>query len=103
MMNSKHLRGDVNYAWVNSEIAVMGAEGAAEIIFREECKDPVAKQKIIEEYKENITSPFIAASRGYLDDIIRPQNTRWRICKSLNYLRAKKVETPWKKHDNLPL
>ncbi len=103
VMNSKHLRGDVNYAWVNSEIAVMGAEGAAEIIFREECKDPVAKQKIIEEYKENITSPFIAASRGYLDDIIRPQNTRWRICKSLNYLRAKKVETPWKKHDNLPL
>jgi len=103
VMNSKHLRGDVNYAWVNSEIAVMGAEGAAEIIFREECKDPVAKQKIIEEYKENITSPFIAASRGYLDDIIRPQNTRWRICKSLNYLRAKKVEVPWKKHDNLPL
>ena len=103
VMNSKHLRGDVNYAWVNSEIAVMGAEGAAEIIFREECKDPATKQKIIEEYKENITSPFIAASRGYLDDIIRPQNTRWRICKSLNYLRAKKVETPWKKHDNLPL
>jgi propionyl-CoA carboxylase beta chain len=103
VMNSKHLRGDVNYAWVNSEIAVMGAEGAAEIIFREECKDPITKQKIIEEYKENITSPFIAASRGYLDDIIRPQNTRWRICKSLNYLRAKKIEMPWKKHDNLPL
>jgi propionyl-CoA carboxylase beta chain len=103
VMNSKHLRGDINYAWVNSEIAVMGAEGAAEIIFREECKDPERKKQKIDEYKENITSPFIAASRGYLDDIIRPQNTRWRICKSLNYLRTKKVDRPWKKHDNLPL
>ena len=103
VMNSKHLKGDLNYAWVNSEIAVMGAEGAAEIIFREDAKDPEKKQKKIDEYKENITSPFVAASRGYLDDIIRPQNTRWRICKGLNYLRTKKVETPWKKHDNLPL
>jgi len=103
VMNSKHLRGDINYAWVNSEIAVMGAEGAAEIIFREECKDPEQKQKKIDYYKENITSPFVAASRGYLDDIIKPQNTRWRICKSLKYLRSKKVDMPWKKHDNLPL
>ena len=103
VMNSKHLRGDVNYAWVNSEIAVMGAEGAAEIIFRQECKDPELKKQKIAEYKENITSPFLAASRGYLDDIIRPQNTRWRICKSLKYLRTKKVSMPWKKHDNLPL
>ncbi|PCJ26128.1 MAG: methylmalonyl-CoA carboxyltransferase [Rickettsiales bacterium] len=103
VMNSKHLRGDVNYAWVNSEIAVMGAEGAAEIIFREESKDPEKKQAKIDEYKEKITSPFVAASRGYLDDIIKPQNTRWRICKSLKYLRTKKTDTPWKKHDNLPL
>lgn len=103
VMNSKHLKGDLNYAWVNSEIAVMGAEGAAEIIFREESKDPEKKQKKIQEYKENITSPFVAASRGYLDDIIRPQNTRWRICKGLKYLRTKKVDMPWKKHDNLPL
>jgi propionyl-CoA carboxylase beta chain len=103
VMSSKHLRGDINYAWVNSEIAVMGAEGAAEIIFREECKDPEQKQKKIDYYKENITSPFVAASRGYLDDIIKPQNTRWRICKSLKYLRSKKVDMPWKKHDNLPL
>ncbi len=103
VMNSKHLRGDLNYAWLNSEIAVMGAEGAAEIIFREDCKDPEKKQKKIDEYKENITSPFVAASRGYLDDIIRPQNTRWRICKGLKYLRTKHVDTPWKKHDNLPL
>lgn len=103
VMNSKHLRGDVNYAWVNSEIAVMGAEGAAEIIFRDDCNDPEKKQSRINEYKETITSAFVAASRGYLDDIIRPQNTRWRICKSLRYLRSKKVDRPWKKHDNLPL
>ncbi len=103
VMNSKHLRGDINYAWFNSEIAVMGAEGAAEIIFREECKDPEAKKQKINEYKKVVTSPFVAASRGYLDDIIRPQNTRWRICKALNLLRTKKVELPWKKHDNLPL
>ena len=103
VMNSKHLCGDINYAWVNSEIAVMGAEGAAEIIFKEECKDVNLKKQKIAEYKQTITSPFIAASRGYLDDIIKPQNTRWRICKALNFLQNKKVHTPWKKHDNLPL
>lgn len=103
VMNSKHLKGDVNYAWVNSEIAVMGAEGAAEIIFREDCADPIKKQEKIDEYRETITSPFVAASRGYLDDIIKPQNTRWRLCKSLRYLKTKKVSMPWKKHDNLPL
>ena len=103
VMNSKHLRGDNNYAWINSEIAVMGAEGAAEVIFRQECKDPEKKKEIIANYKETITSPFVAASRGYLDDIIKPQNTRWRICKSLKYLRTKSVNKPWKKHDNLPL
>jgi propionyl-CoA carboxylase beta chain len=103
VMNSKHLCGDVNYAWVNSEIAVMGAEGAAEVIFREECKDPELKKQKIQEYKDTVTSPFIAASRGYLDDIIQPQNTRWRICKALNFLQTKKVQLPWKKHDNLPL
>jgi len=103
VMNSKHLRGDANYAWVNSEIAVMGAEGAAEIIFREDAGDPEKMKKKIEDYKVNFTSPSVAASRGYLDDIIKPQNTRCRICKSLKYLRSKKVEMPWKKHDNLPL
>lgn len=103
VMNSKHLRGDINYAWFNSEIAVMGAEGAAEIIFKEECKDAEAKKQKIAEYKDTVTSPFVAASRGYLDDIIKPQNTRWRICRALSFLRTKKVELPWKKHDNLPL
>ncbi len=103
VMNSKHLKGDNNYAWVNSEISVMGAEGAAEIIFRQECKDPVLKAQKIAEYKNTVTSPFIGAARGYFDDIITPQNTRWRICKSLRYLHSKKVQLPWKKHDNLPL
>lgn len=103
VMNSKHLRGDSNFAWVNSEIAVMGAEGAAEIIFRQECKDPAKREEIIQNYKETITSPFVAASRGYLDDIIKPQNTRWMICKSLKYLQNKSATRPWKKHDNLPL
>ncbi|WP_341763877.1 acyl-CoA carboxylase subunit beta [Candidatus Tisiphia endosymbiont of Beris chalybata] len=103
VMNSKHLRGDINYAWYNSEIAVLGAEGAAEIIFKEECKDPELKKQKIQEYKNTVTSPFVAASRGYLDDIIEPQNTRWRICKALNILQNKKVQLPWKKHDNLPL
>jgi propionyl-CoA carboxylase beta chain len=103
VMNSKHLKGDVNYAWVNSELAVLGAEAAAEIIFKEECKDPEQKKKKIQEYKDTVTSPFVAAARGYLDDIIKPQNTRWRICKALNFLHSKTIERPWKKHDNLPL
>lgn len=103
VMNSKHLKGDVNYAWANAEIAVMGADGAVSILFREDSKDEGAKAKRISEYKQTVTSPFFAASRGYLDDIIRPQNTRWRICKALNLLHHKKVQTPWKKHDNLPL
>lgn len=103
VMNSKHLRGDVNYAWANAEIAVMGAEGAVSILFKEESKDLDWKNAKIKEYKDTVTSPFVAASRGYLDDIIRPQNTRWRICKALNFLRHKNIQMPWKKHDNLPL
>lgn len=103
VMNSKHLGGDINYAWNNSEIAVMGADGAAEIIFKEECKTPELKAQKIQEYKNTITSPFVSASRAYLDDIIKPQNTRWRICKALKLLQSKKVPMPWKKHDNLPM
>jgi propionyl-CoA carboxylase beta chain len=102
VMNSKHLKGDVNYAWANAEIAVMGAEGAVEILFKD-VKDPEEKKQQIAEYRENITNPMIAASRGYIDDIIAPQNTRWSICKALKFLKNKKVEKPWKKHDNLPL
>jgi propionyl-CoA carboxylase beta chain len=103
VMNSKHLLGDMNYAWAGAEIAVMGADGAIEIIFKDLSDDPEAKAKKAAEYKETVTSPFVAASRGYLDDIIRPQNTRWHICKALRFLRSKSSDTPWKKHDNLPL
>ncbi|MDX1916371.1 MAG: carboxyl transferase domain-containing protein, partial [Rickettsiaceae bacterium] len=103
VMNSKHLRGDINYSWESAEIAVMGPEGAVEVIFKEDAKDPERRKAKIEEYKENVTSAFIAASRGYLDDIIPPQNTRLRICKALSFLRNKQVDTYWKKHDNLPL
>jgi len=103
VMNSKHLRGDVNYAWANAEIAVMGPEGAVEIIFREDAKNPESKAKRVAEYRDKFASPFVAASRGYIDEVIRPQNTRKRICKSLQILKDKKVVKPWKKHDNLPL
>lgn len=103
VMNSKHLRGDVNYAWANAEIAVMGPEGAVEIIFREEIKDPKVREQKIKEYRDKFASPFVAASRGFLDEVIRPQNTRKRICKSLQILKSKKVTKPWKKHDNLPI
>ncbi|MDX2050224.1 MAG: acyl-CoA carboxylase subunit beta [Rickettsiaceae bacterium] len=103
VMNSKHLRGDINYSWENASIAVMGAEAAIGVIFKDLADDELGKRRKIEEYKNTVESPFVAASRGYLDDIIQPQNTRWRICKSLSFLRNKKVETYWKKHDNLPL
>ena len=102
VMNSKHLRGDVNYAWANAEIGVMGAEAAISILYKD-LKTEEEKIAKTQEYRNTITSPFIAAARGYLDDIIEPQNTRWRICKALTFLKNKKVSTPWKKHDNLPL
>ncbi len=101
VMNSKHLRSDINYSWSNAEIAVMGAEGAINIIYKNlEGKD---REEKIEEYKEQFSTPFYAASRGYIDEIIHPQNTRKRICDSLRFLRNKKVGLPRKKHDNLPL
>ena len=103
VMNSKHLRGDINYAWANAEIAVMGPKGAVEIIFRNEIKDEEALNTRVDEYKEKFASPFVAASRGFIDDVIRPQNTRWRLCRALTLLRRKKAERPWRKHDNLPL
>jgi propionyl-CoA carboxylase beta chain len=103
VMNSKHLCGDVNFAWANAEIAVMGPEGAVEIIFREDAKDPTTKASRVAEYREKFASPFVAASRGFVDEVIRPQNTRKRICMSLQILKNKKIQKPWKKHDNLPL
>ncbi|MBF8246656.1 MAG: acyl-CoA carboxylase subunit beta [Rickettsia sp.] len=104
VMGSKHLKGDLNYAWINSEIAVMGAEAAFNIISKSDTEQTEEeKSKKIEQYKEKISSPFVSASRGYLDDIIKPQNTRWKICKALRFLETKHTETIWKKHDNLPL
>jgi len=103
VMSSKHIRGDVNYAWPSAEIAVMGAKGAAEILYRSELGDPEAIQKRIDQYQERFANPFVAAERGYIDEVIMPQSTRMRICRGLQMLRAKQIENPWKKHDNLPL
>jgi propionyl-CoA carboxylase beta chain len=103
VMSSKHLRGDVNYAWPTAEIAVMGAKGAVEIIFREDAKDPEKLAKREAEYKERFANPFVAASLGYLDDVILPHETRRRIIKALKGLRGKQLSNPWKKHDNIPL
>lgn len=103
VMNSKHLRGDLNYAWANAEIAVMGPKGAAQILFREHAQDKRKMKRLTDEYINKFASPFAAASRGFIDEVIRPQNTRWRICRALSLLEKKAVDTPWKKHDNLPL
>ncbi|MBO9502690.1 acyl-CoA carboxylase subunit beta [Brevundimonas sp. A19_0] len=103
VMSSKHLRGDVNYAWPSAEIAVMGAKGAVEIIFRKEAGDPEALAAREAEYKERFANPFVAASRGYIDDVIMPHGTRRRLIKALRTLKNKQQSNPWKKHDNIPL
>jgi propionyl-CoA carboxylase beta chain len=103
VMASKHLRGDVNFAWPNAEIAVMGAKGAVEIIFREDKNDPVKLAAREAEYKDRFANPFVAGARGFIDDVIQPSETRKRICRSLVMLKDKKVENPWRKHGNIPL
>ena len=103
VMSSKHLGGDVNYAWPTAEIAVMGPKGAVEIIFRQDADDPETLEQRTEEYREKFANPFVAASRGFLDDVIMPHGTRRRVCNALAMLRGKRRETPWKKHDNIPL
>ena len=103
VMASKHLRGDVNLAWPSAEIAVMGAKGAVEIIFRKELGDEEGIQRRTDEYQELFANPFVAASRGYVDDVIMPSETRERICRSFAMLRDKKLENPWRKHGNIPL
>jgi propionyl-CoA carboxylase beta chain len=103
VMSSKHIRGDVNYAWPSAEIAVMGAKGAAEIIYRGELSDPAKIKVRIDEYQKRFANPFVAAERGYIDEVITPNATRRRICRALNMLRNKDVQNPWKKHDNIPL
>jgi propionyl-CoA carboxylase beta chain len=103
VMSSKHLRGDVNLAWPTAEIAVMGPKGAVEIIFREEKNDPekIAGREAM--YKEKFANPFVAAHRGFIDDVIMPHATRKRICRSLAMLRDKQLDNPWRKHGNIPL
>ncbi|MBL8649161.1 MAG: acyl-CoA carboxylase subunit beta [Sphingopyxis sp.] len=103
VMASKHLRGDLNYAWPTAEIAVMGAKGAVEIIFRSDIGDPEKIAQRTKEYEDRFANPFVAASRGYIDEVIHPHNTRKRIALGLRKLRNKSLENPWKKHDNIPL
>lgn len=103
VMSSKHLRGDVNYAWPSAEIAVMGSKGAVEIIFRGTLDDPVAAEEKTEEYRAKFANPFVAAHRGYIDDVILPQNTRRRVSRAFSMLKNKQLDNPWKKHGNIPL
>ena len=110
VMSSKHLRGDVNYAWPTAEIAVMGGSGAAEILYGSQMKkieDAEERQKFlnekVEEYREKFSNPYVAAQYGYIDDVIEPRNTRFRVIRALESLRNKRLENPAKKHDNLPL
>ncbi|MGD9872325.1 MAG: acyl-CoA carboxylase subunit beta [Thauera sp.] len=103
VMSSKHLRGDVNFAWPSAEIAVMGPKGAVEIIFREEKNDPAKIAEREAEYKRRFANPFVAGARGFIDDVIMPHETRKRVCRSLAMLKDKELENPWRKHGNIPL
>src|SRR3954453_11835258 len=103
VMASKHLRGDLNYAWPSAEIAVMGAKGAVEIIFRKDIGDPDKIAARTADYEARFANPFVAASKGFIDEVIMPHSTRRRIALGLRKLRDKQLENPWKKHDNIPL
>jgi propionyl-CoA carboxylase beta chain len=107
VMNSKHIRGDINLAWPTAEIAVMGPKGAVEILFRREiaaAEDPDATVKRLErEYRERFAHPFIAAARGYIDDVIDPRETRARVISAFDMLQNKRDQNPSKKHGNVPL
>ena len=103
VMSSKHIRGDVNYGWPTAEIAVMGSKGAVEILYRSELNDPERIARRIRDYEERFANPFVAAERGFLDEVIIPHSTRKRIARALAALRHKTLENPWKKHDNIPL
>ena len=101
VMASKHLRGDLNYAWPTAEIAVMGAKGAVEIIFRGKIPEEIAEKTA--EYEARFANPFVAAQKGFIDEVISPHSTRRRVALGLRKLRNKQLENPWKKHDNIPL
>ena len=103
VMASKHLRGDMNYAWPTAQIAVMGAKGAVEIIYRKDIGDAEKIAAHTKAYEDRFLSPFVAAERGYVDEVIMPHSTRRRVARALRMLRNKDLENPWKKHDNIPL
>ena len=103
VMASKHLRGDINYAWPTAQIAVMGARGAVEIIYRKDVGDKERISELTKGYEDRFLSPFAAAERGYVDEVIMPHSTRRRVARALLMLRNKDLKNPWKKHDNIPL
>ena len=103
VMDSKSIGSDLAFAWPSAELAVMGPQGAVEILYRAELGDPEKIKQRVDDYQKQFASPFAAAERGYIDEVILPHGTRRRICRALNMLRNKTVENPWKKHDNIPL
>jgi len=103
VMASKHIGADVNYAWPTAQVAVMGAKGAVEIIFRADMNDPEKIAARTKEYEQRFLSPFVAAERGYIDEVIMPHATRRRVARALAMLATKKAERPWRKHNNIPL
>jgi propionyl-CoA carboxylase beta chain len=107
VMSSKHMRGDLNFAWPTAEIAVMGPEGAVEIIYRRDLKDskdsPALKAELVAKYSEKLLNPYVAAERGYIDDVIEPRETRARLINGLEVLQNKRDSNPPKKHGNIPL
>jgi propionyl-CoA carboxylase beta chain len=103
VMAAKHLRADVNYAWPTSEIAVMGAKGAVEILHRGDLGDPEKIEAHTQEYDDRFANPFVAAERGFIDEVIQPRSTRRRVARAFAALRTKRRSMPWKKHDNIPL
>jgi propionyl-CoA carboxylase beta chain len=103
VMSSKHLRGDFNYAWPTAEVAVMGARGAVEILYRSELGDADRIAQRTKDYEDRFANPFVAAERGFIDEVIMPHSTRRRVARAFAALRTKKQTNPWKKHDNIPL
>ncbi len=103
VMASKHLKADFNYAWPTAEVAVMGAKGAVEILYRSELgdKDKIAGR--VKDYEDRFANPFVAAEKGFIDEVIMPHSTRRRVARAFASLRNKRQERPWKKHDNIPL
>ena len=103
VMSSKHLRGDFNYAWPSAEIAVMGAKGAVEILYRSELGDAEKIAERTADYENRFANPFVAAEKGFVDEVIMPHSTRMRVARAFASLRGKQLKNPWKKHDNIPL